>query len=130
MKTIKSPIPAALRLCACLILLLIPALSSAQTDWQLCRQCCYAQPDEDLARVLAPILARQCPDCALLSAAQCTDVEDSAGGMMTMLVRYKIALPDGTRAVHCAKLSRSQWANAWSGFLYPLNHSLKPACGG
>jgi hypothetical protein len=110
-------------------LLLFPALASGQTNWQLCQQCCRTQSDEDLKRMIAPFLSRQCPECRLLSAALCTSLRKEFNGGENILIRYKLTLPDGTSAEHCAKLGRSEWTDwKWSVRLHPPNIGLKPYC--
>lgn len=111
------------------VALLFPALASAQTDQQLCRQCCYVKNDEDLARVIAPILARQCFGCQLISAGQCTTLEKEFNGGESVLIHYKLTLPGGSVAVHCAEMERNEWTEwEWSVRLYPPDYGLKPDC--
>lgn len=98
-----------------------------------CTQCCYAEPDEfdkRLARQIAPLLARQCPDCRLLSAARCTELEQGYGSnIQSLLVHYKLILPGGSTAEHCAHIFRSQLNDwRWNGLLYPPDSLLKPDC--
>jgi hypothetical protein len=110
-------------------LLLSPALSSAQIDWQLCRRCCFTEPDQGLSRVVAPILARQCVGCRLISAAACSPLRKEANGGESVLIRYELILPGGATAVHCARMEQSEGTDwKWSVRLHPPDYGLKPGC--
>ena len=99
----------------------------------MCKQCCYAQPNERLARQIAPLVALQCPDCRLLSAALCSDLQyDPVTGFTTTLIKYRLILPGGAEVEHCASMfkgGRDSYASfEWNAWLYPPDSLLRPDC--
>lgn len=112
-----------------LLPILIPVDCNTGSAWAAeCSQCCYPDPDQNLARAIAPLLARQCQDCRLFSAASCSPIQYGPGTMQTALIRYTLRLPDGTVATHCAHMMRGSSYEEWFTRLYPVDSILKPDC--
>lgn len=123
----KFPFP--LVLLIGLLPMLTPVDCGTGSPWTVpCSQCCHPEPDQNLAQAIAPLLARQCGDCRLLSAAPCSPIQYGPGTMETALIRYTLRLPDGTAATHCAHMMRGSKYEEWFTQLYPVDSLLKPDC--